>query len=52
MVEKMQRLQGRRVGMAEFFKERIDAAIGEEEKTLTKKTTLAGFSKEDHTRWV
>ncbi|CAL2224641.1 unnamed protein product [Prunus armeniaca] len=36
-------LQGRR---------RSQAAIGEEEKTLTEKTMLAGFSKEDNARWV
>ncbi|KAI5321287.1 PREDICTED: LOW QUALITY PROTEIN [Prunus dulcis] len=36
-------LQGRR---------RLLPAIGEEEKTLTEKTTLAGFSKEDDVRWV
>ncbi|CAL2233089.1 unnamed protein product [Prunus armeniaca] len=36
-------LQGRRRSLA---------AIGEEEKTLAEKTTLAGFSKKDNVRWV
>ncbi|CAL8989782.1 unnamed protein product [Prunus brigantina] len=36
-------LQGKRCSLA---------AIGEEEKTLAKKMTLAGFSKEDDARWV